>query len=210
MIKVMIADDHDLIREGIRKILRSESDISVVAETAHGGEVIALLSKHKPDVLLLDISMPGPSGLDLLRDIRAHTRKTAVLMLSMHPESRFAVRAMRAGAAGYLTKDHAGEQLAKAIRRVAAGGRYITEGLAETLAEELSAAHDQPPHARLSDREFQVFLLLASGKPVGAIAEELNLGVTTISTYRARILEKMGLSSNADMTQYAYAHKLLE
>lgn len=210
MIRVIVADDHDLIREGIKKILKKESDIHIVGETQRGSEVLDLLTAHPTDVLLLDISMPGISGLDLIKDVRARFRKTAILMLSMHPESRFAIRALRSGASGYLTKEHAGEQLAKAIRRIATGGKYITDDLAEQLAEELNHPEDRPPHASLSDREFQVFLLLAGGRSVGAIAGDLNLGVTTISTYRARILEKMGASTNADLTQYAYSHKLIE
>ena len=210
MIKVCIADDHDLIREGIKKILRTSADMSLVGEAQNGTEVMDVLRKHPSDVLILDISLPGISGLDLLQDLRRTFRKTAVLIVSMHPEERYAIRAFRNGASGYLTKDKAGEFLLEAVRRLASGGRYITEALADRLAEELQRPAHKEPHETLSDREFQIFLFLASGKSVGTIAEELHLGVTTISTYRARILEKMALSSNADMTQYAFSHRLLE
>ena len=210
MIKVCIADDHDLIREGIKKILRTSADMSLVGEAQNGTEVMDVLRKHPSDVLILDISLPGISGLDLLQDLRRTFRKTAVLIVSMHPEERYAIRAFRNGASGYLTKDKAGEFLLEAVSRLASGGRYITEALADRLAEELQRPAHKEPHETLSDREFQIFLFLASGKSVGTIAEELHLGVTTISTYRARILEKMALSSNADMTQYAFSHRLLE
>lgn len=210
MITVCIADDHDLIREGIRKILSKASDLQLVGEAQHGPEVLDLIRRTQPDVLILDITMPGVSGLDLLQDIRKQFKKTSVLIVSMHPEERFAVRALRNGASGYLTKDKAGEHLVEAVRKIAAGGRFITDEVADRLAEELQRPENRAPHTALSDREFQVFLLLASGKTVSAVAEELNLGVTTISTYRTRILEKMSLSTNAELTRYAYAHKLLE
>jgi DNA-binding NarL/FixJ family response regulator len=210
MMNILIVDDHDLIREGIKKILRLESDIRISAEASSGSDVLRLLASNPIDVVLLDISMPGVSGLDLVRDIRKQNPRVAILIVSMHPEDRFAVRALRAGAAGYLTKERAGDHLAVAIRRVASGKKWISEHLAEMLAEELDHPADAEPHQVLSDREFQVFLLLARGKTVAEISEELHLGTTTVSTYRARILQKMGAASNADLIQYAYSRRLLE
>lgn len=209
MIRVSIADDHDLIREGIKRILKTAPDIELVGEAQTGAEVADVLRKSVTDVLILDISLPGISGLDLLQDLRRSFKKTAILVVSMHPEDRFAVRAIRSGAAGYLTKEKAGEFLVQAIRRLASGGRFITDAVADRLAEDLQRPDDRPSHEMLSDREYQVFLLLAAGRTVGEVAEELRLGVTTVSTYRARILEKMGLTTNADMTQYAFSQHLL-
>lgn len=210
MIRVIVADDHDLVREGIKKILMTSSEIRLVGEAQDGPSALELLKSHPADVLILDISLPGISGLDLLQDLKKSFKKTAVLIVSMHPEERFALRALRNGASGYLTKDKAGESLVEAVRKLAGGGRYITPALADRLAEEVQHPAHHAPHEGLSDREFQIFLMLAAGKSVSTVAEVLHLGVTTVSTYRARILEKMSLASNADMTQYAFSHRLLE
>ncbi len=210
MIRVIVADDHDLVREGIKKILLTSSEIKIVGEAQDGLSALELLRSHPADVLILDISLPGISGLDLLQDMKKSFKKTAVLIVSMHAEERFALRAVRNGASGYLTKEKAGESLIDAVRKLAGGGRYITPALADRLAEEVQHPAHHEPHEALSDREFQVFLLLAAGRSVSSVAEELHLSVTTVSTYRARILEKMALASNADMTQYAYSRKLLE
>lgn len=210
MIRVLIADDHALVREGLKKTLAQESDLEVLGEATNSREVQAMVLDTPADVLVLDISMPGASGLSLLHDITRQKKHLKVLILSMHPEERFAVRALREGAAGYMTKESAPDELAQAIRKIAAGRRYISATLAEKLVDELQGETNALPHELLSEREHEVFLMIASGKTVGEIARELSLSVTTVSTHRRRILEKMHFSNNADIVQYAYANNLLQ
>ncbi len=210
MIKILIADDHPMVREGLKKTLSEEPDIHLLGEARNGQETRALVAEHDADVLVLDISMPGTSGLSLLQDVLRMKNDLRVLILSMHPEERFAIRALKEGASGYLTKESAPEELARAIRKIAAGRRYISPTLAEKLVEELQSDSTALPHELLSEREYEIFLMIAGGKTVSAIAEELSLSVATVSTHRRRILEKMNLSNNAEIVQYAYANKLMQ
>lgn len=211
MIKVLIADDHSVVRSGIKQILSEESDMKVTGEARNSQEVIEKISKDKFDVLVLDITMPGKSGLEVLNDIKKIQPNTPILILSMHPEEQFAIRALRSGASGYLTKDGAPEELVIAIRKIHGGGKYISESLAEVLAFDLEERGKGRivPHENLSDREFQVMCMIAAGKSVKEIAKELFLSVKTISTYRARILEKMKMKSNSELTYYAIQNKLI-
>jgi DNA-binding NarL/FixJ family response regulator len=209
MIRLIIADDHQLVREGLRRLVAEQPDIQVVAEAATGAELLALVAQTTPDVVLLDISMPGPPVLEILEALARHLPPVRAVVLSMHPEEQYAVRLMRAGAAGYLTKDRSPEHLVAAVRKAAIGGRYITPSLAEHLA----AALDQKPglpHEQLSERELQVLRMLASGNSVKRIGATLNLSPKTVSTYRARMLEKMKLRSTADLIRYALQHDLTD
>ena len=208
MIRVVIADDHELIREGVKNLLLGETDIAVVGEVARSDEVLRAAEKTGADVLILDLHMPGRPGFELLKDIRSLKPELRVLVLTMHPEDSLAVRVLRAGASGYLTKESASEELLRAIRRVAGGGRYISSTLAERLAAALDQTSGKQPHELLSDREYQVFILLAGGKVVPEIAQSLALSSSTISTYRSRILEKMGMSTNAELMHYAISNNL--
>lgn len=203
MIRVLIADDHTIVREGLKQILAETSDIVVVAEAQDGQEAIRKVRQNDCDVVLLDVAMPGADGLSAMRVLKQEKPSLAVLVLSMYPEEQYAVRFLKAGAAGYLTKESASDELIQAIRRVAQGGKYVTLSLAEKLALGLAFGPDRPSHEALSDREYQVMRLIASGKAVGEIAAELSLSVKTVSTYRARILEKMNLNNNADIIRYA-------
>jgi DNA-binding NarL/FixJ family response regulator len=209
MIKVLIADDHPVIRQGLKQILEEQPDMKVTAEARNGQQAIDLAGKADCDVVVLDLDMPGKSGLDVLKVLKESRPKLPVLILSFHPEEQFALRVLKAGASGYLTKESAPETLVKAVRRVSEGKRYITGTLSESLASELSIEHGELPHARLSDREFQVVRLIASGKTVSEIAEEMCLSVKTISTYRARIMEKMQMKTNAELMRYAIINKLV-
>jgi len=209
MIRILIADDHVLFREGLRQVLARHHDLSVVAEAGEGQEALALIRSTPLDVVLLDITMPGLSGLDVLTDILSEQHHPAVLILSMHPEDQYAVRVLKAGAAGYLTKEAAADELISAIRKVAAGGTYVSTALAEKLARALRSSWDTLPHQLLSDREFQVMRMLALGKKVKEIAEALCLSEKTVTTYRARVLEKMKLRTNTEITRYALRHKLI-
>jgi two-component system, NarL family, invasion response regulator UvrY len=210
MIRILIADDHAVVREGLRKILSEHPDMTVLAEAENSDTVLALVRDRNFDIVILDISMPGRSGLDVLRDIRIENPRLPVLILSMFPEEQFARRVLKAGASGYMTKGSATEDLIKAIRKISAGGKYISPSLAEQLATELESGIDRPTHEILSDREFQVFMALSAGKPVTEIANELSLSAKTVTTYRTRILEKMNLKTNADLTRYAIQHHLIE
>lgn len=210
MIRIMIADDHAIVRAGLKQIVGEISDMEVAGEAASGQEALALARRGNLDVVLLDLSMPGRGGMDALRQLKKEQPDLPVLILSIYAEDQYALRALKAGAAGYLTKDGAPDELVAAIRRAAAGRRYIRSSLAEKLAGELAGDTDKLPHERLSDREYQVMLMLASGKTVGGIANELSLSVKTISTNRARLLRKMGLSTNAELTYYAVKRRLLE
>lgn len=208
MAKVLIADDHAIIRRGLQQILAEEHDLEVSeAEGPH--EVIRMVRQQAWDIVLLDLDMPGKSGLDVLKELKQARPKLPVLILSMHPEDQFAVRTLRAGAAGYMTKAAAPDELVKAVRKTLKGGRYISETVADKLAVNLDADTEKPPHESLSDREYQVICLIASGKTVGEIAEELSLSVPTVSTYRTRILEKMGMKTNAELTHYAIRNGLI-
>ncbi|HEX8297861.1 MAG TPA: response regulator transcription factor [Rubricoccaceae bacterium] len=209
MTRVVIADDHTVVRRGLAEVISDAVDLAVVGEAASGDALLGLLRGGTPDVIVLDLSMPGPSGLDLVKQLRAEYPSLPLLVLSMHPEDQYAVRVLRAGAAGYLTKEAAERDLVQAIRRVAAGGRYLTPVLAESLLAHFDSDPGAAPHASLSDREFQVLRLLASGKPVSTIGEELALSVKTVSTYRARLLQKMGLKNNAELTRYAIENGLI-
>ena len=210
MIKILVADDHAIFREGLKRILGDTRDMVVAGEAASSQEVISKLWKSDYDLVLLDISFPGRSGLDVLKQLRSLKPKLPVLILSMHPEEQYAVRALRAGASGYLTKGSASNELIKAIRRVARGRKYITSSLAEKLAFELENHSDRPPHKTLSDREYQVMCMIASGKRIKDIAAELSLSVKTIDTYRARILKKMNMLNTAQLTHYALKNNLVD
>ena len=210
MINILIADDHELIREGLQKILKKEMDMEVMGEARNAREVFDQVKNRKLSIVLLDISMPGLSGLDVLTELKQSYPKLPVLILSMHPEDRFAVRALKAGAAGYVTKDSAVTELVQAIRKVVTGGRYVSVRLAEKLVEELDQGTEKPVHEMLSDREFQVMRMVAAGKKMSEIAEELSLSVSTVSTYRQRILEKMNMGSNVDLIRYAIENHLIE
>jgi len=210
MIQVLIADDHAIVRKGLRQILEETVDIVVADEAGNATDVIDLIRHNSYDVLVLDISMPDNTGLDLLKQIKSDHPDQPVLILSMHPEQQYAVRVIKAGASGYLTKESAPEQLIQAIRKIASGGRYITPSLAEKLAMALEVGSEKSMHDALSDREYQVMVLIASGKTVTEIANKLFLSVKTISTYRARVLEKMQMKNNAELTHYAIQHGLVD
>ncbi len=203
MIRILIADDHRIVREGLKKILSLESDFQIVGEAARVDETMQLLQRTRPDVLVLDISMPGRSGLDALPDLRAHSPATRVLVLSMHPVEMHAVRCLKAGASGYLTKDAVPEELVTAVRRIHSGRNYITSALAEQLADQLTASGTPTSLASLSVREVEVLRMLAGGKKPAAIADALGVSPRTVGTYRRRILEKLNLKSTADLIHFA-------
>lgn len=209
MIRIAIADDHPIVREGLRRIASEGAGISVTGEASSAAELFRLLAVAPVDVVLLDVSMPGSTLVDTLKELRERHRSAKVLVLSVHPEDQWAVRALRAGAAGYLTKDHSPEQLVDAIRRVARGGKYVSTALAERLADLVDNGGTQAPHERLSNREFEVLRALGSGMAIKEVAQQLNLSAKTISTYRTRLLEKMGLKSRADLVRYVVEHQLL-
>jgi two-component system, NarL family, invasion response regulator UvrY len=210
MIRVLLVDDHTMFREGLKQILSKHSDIVVVAEAGSGEDALALIRTTTCDAVILDISLPGRSGWEILSDLRRECPALPVLILSMHPEDQYAVRMLRAGAAGYVGKDAAADELVVAIRKVAAGGRYISPAVAEQLAFSVGHAQSSLPHETLSNREFQVMCLLAGGKSIKTIAEELFLSEKTITTYRARILEKLQLQNNIELTHYVRDHRLNE
>lgn len=209
MIRILVADDHAVVREGVKQILAGLNDMVVEGEAANGQETLEKVMRGNYDVVLLDISMPGRSGLEILKEVVTQRPRLPVLILSMHPEEQYAVRALRAGAAGYLTKASAPQELIGAIRKVSRGGKYVTASLAEKLALELDYGAEKPRHETLSNREYQIMLMLAWGKSVGEIAAELCLSVKTVSTYRSRIMEKMGMKKNAELTLYAVNNQLL-
>jgi two-component system invasion response regulator UvrY len=209
MAKVLIADDHAVFRAGLKQFLHDVPGVNEVGEAASGNEVIDRLRQNDWDVLVLDINMPDRSGLDILRHVRAGHERTRVLILSGYPERQYAINVLRAGASGYIAKDADPEELLKAVRLVLQGRRYVSESLAELLVTDLDQG-DQPLHAKLSEREFQIFGKLASGNAVSEIARELCLSVKTVSTYRARILEKLHLRTNADLTSYAMRNEIIQ
>jgi DNA-binding NarL/FixJ family response regulator len=210
MLRILVADDHEVVRKGLVKVLAETLQPIKVDEANNGQEVLSKVLKGEYDLVVLDIKMPGKSGLDVLKEIKQHKPQLPVLILSMHPEEQFAIRAMRAGASGYLTKECAGDELVLAVRKALKGERYISSTLAEILAGELTIDSGKPLHEILSDREYQVMLMIASGKPVGAIAKELRLSVKTVSSYRANILLKTRMKNNAEITHYAIQNKLVD
>ena len=209
MISVFIADDHAIVRQGLKQILSDTADIRLAGEAATGQETLRLVRSGTCDVLVLDLNMPGISGLDILRVLKGERPNLPVLILSIHAENQYAVRCLQAGAAGYLTKESAPEELVEAIRQVVAGGKYVSRGLAESLAMRLNNDGEQPRHETLSDREFQVLQLMGAGNSLSEIAAALSLSVKTVSTYRARMLEKLGLKSSAEIIQYAIQNRLV-
>lgn len=210
MIRLAIADDHPIVREGLRRIASEDAGISVIGEASSAAELFCLLAAAAVDVVLLDVTMPGATFVDTLGELRARHSSIKVLVLSAHPEDQWAVRALRAGAAGYLTKDHSPDQLVQAIRRVARGGKYVSESMAERLAGMVDKRTAGAPHERLSDREFEVLCALGSGMMVKDVAKQLRLSAKTVSTYRTRLLEKMGFQTTADLVRYVVAHDLFE
>jgi DNA-binding NarL/FixJ family response regulator len=207
---ILIADDHPIVRQGLRQMLASEADMNVVGEARNGHEVVDISKRVEWDVAVLDYNMPGRTGLELVKELKQRHPGRPVLILSMYPEERYALRALKAGAAGYITKESATGELVNAIRKVAKGGRYVSPGLGERLAQELAGDNERAVHERLSDREYQIMWMIASGRTVGEVAEQLFLSPNTISTYRARILRKMNMRSNAELMHYAIAHRLVD
>ena len=210
MIKVLIADDHAVVRRGLRQILSEVPEILVGGEACNAQEVRERMRAERWDVIVLDINMPGASGIELLAELRREHDAPRVLILTVSPEDQYAVRAIKAGAAGFLTKESAPEKLIEAVRKVATGGRYVSPELAEALASLFAGESRGAPHERLSDREFEVMKMLASGKTVSIVAQELGLSVKTVSTHRTRILKKMEMATNAELTHYAVRSRLVE
>ena len=210
MLRILVADDHEILRKGLVKVLAETLQPIKIDEARNGQEAMNKVLKGEYDLVVLDIKMPGKSGMDVLKEIKHHQPKLPVIILSMHPEEQFAIRAIRAGASGYLTKECAGDELVLAIRKALKGERYISGSLAEILAGGLDSDPEKPLHEILSDREYQVMRMIASGKPVGAIAKELCLSAKTISSYRTNILLKTGMKNNAEITHYAIQNKLVD
>jgi len=208
-INILIADDHPIVREGLKQIISETDTMTVAGEAGNGQEVLSLVAKNEYDLLLLDISMPGRNGLEVLKELKNGHPRLPVLILSIYPEEQYAVRAFRAGASGYLSKASAANELISAITKIVNGGRYVTESLAEKLTYYLDKDPSVPPHDLLTDREYEVMLMLGSGKTVTEIAEELVLSVKTISTYRSHILEKMKMKNNAEITLYVVNNNLI-
>lgn len=210
MIEIIIADDHAIVRQGLKKMLAEESDMKVVGEASSADETLRLIRAHRCNVLLLDVTMPGKSGLDIIKDLKQSSPKMHILVLSMHPEAQFALRVLRAGGSGYLTKESAPEELVRAIRKVAQGGKYVSSTLAELLATLTETDIEKLPHDRLSEREFQILRMIVQGKSVSEIAQQLSLSIKTVSTYRTRVLDKMNVRSNAELARYAVEHRIVE
>jgi len=210
MIRILIADDHAIVRAGLKQIIADTDDLQVTGEASNGQEVLDALERDAYDVVVLDLSMPGRGGLDALKQIHSAYPQLPVLILSMHPEEQYAVRALRSGASGYLSKESASEELVAAIRHTASGRKYVSPSLAEHLADEVAGSDLEEPHHSLSDRELQVLCMIASGQTVSNIADELSLSVKTVSTYRERILLKMKMRSNAELTHYAIKNHLID
>lgn len=210
VIRVLLADDHAIVRAGLKEILADTGDITVAGEASSGQEVLGRIRDNDYDVAVLDMSMPGRSGIELIRQVKGERPKLRILVLTMHSEQQYAVRALKAGASGYLTKESAPDQLVAAIRRIAAGGAFVSPETAEQLALDVNRAPGGPVHTLLSDREYQVFELIVNGKSVTDIARHLALSVKTVSTHKTRILHKMGVTSQAELVRYALEHRLLE
>ncbi|MBI1748989.1 MAG: response regulator transcription factor [Acidobacteria bacterium] len=210
MIRILIADDHAIVRKGLKQIVSDAPDKATVGEAQNAYELLEHVRNQTWDVVILDMSMPGKSGLDLLQELHYQRPKLPILALSIHPEDQFAIRVLKAGAAGYLTKEISPEELVRAIWKVAHGGKYVSPTLAEKLALDLQSDRDKLPHEQLSDREYEVLLMIACGTSAGAMADRLSLSVKTIHTYRARLMEKMRITSNAEIIHYAIRHRLLD
>ncbi len=210
MIKIIIADDHIIIRAGIKQLLEGAHDMVVAGEASDGQRLIQEIQKNHYDVIVIDISMPGRNGIEIIKQIRASGDKTPILALSYYPEEQFAIRVLKAGACGYMNKDVQPEELVEAIYKVARGGTYVSPAVAEKLAMNINMTQDASPHESLTDREHEVFLKIAGGMTVSEIADEMFLSVKTVSTYRARILEKLNLKNNAEITYYAIRNNLIE
>jgi len=210
IVKICIADDHAIFREGLKQIIACTANMVVAGEAADGTEMLDKVRQGDYDLAILDISLPGRSGLDILVEIKALKPKLPVLILSMHPEEQYALRALKSGASGYLTKGSSSQELLAALRKISLGKKYVSDSLAETLACRLGADNDGPPHEQLSDREFQVMRMIAAGTTPKRIAEQLMISIKTVNTYRTRVLQKMNATCNADLTRYALEHRLLQ
>jgi two-component system, NarL family, invasion response regulator UvrY len=210
MINIFIADDHELVREGLKKILKEDIDIKVVGEAQNASEVLEKMHTTVCDIILLDMNMPGRSGIDLITDLKILKPELKILVLSIHPEDRFALRTLKAGASGYISKDTALDELVIAIRKIYSRGKYLSYNLAEQLAFDVGTDKDQLPHECLSNRELEIMLMIVSNKKIKEIASDLSLSISTVNTYRARIYEKMSMKSNVELTHYAMNHNLLE
>lgn len=210
MIRVVIADDHTIVREGLKQLLSAAADLAVIGEAQNGQEVLQRVREDDFDVLLLDMSMPGKSGIELIKQVRSEKPKLRILVLSMHEEEQYAVRALKAGAAGYMTKESASAQLVAAIRKVAGGGAFISPAVAEQFALGAMPQTEGLPHTALSDREFQVFQMLVRGTSVSGIAKQLNLSVKTVSTHKANVMQKMNMTNQSELIRYALNHRLLD
>ena len=210
MIKILIADDHAIVRRGLKQIVGETSDIIVAGEASDGHEALDKISQGDYDVIVMDLSMPALSGFDLLKRVKSEYPRIPVLILSIHPEDQYAVRCLKAGASGYLTKESAPDELLAAIQKVYMGGKYVSNSLAEKLAFDIGVEGEELPHTTLSDREFQVLLMIGKGKTISQISEDLYLSPKTVSTYRSRILEKMNMQNNAEITHYTIKHGLVD
>jgi len=210
MIRILVADDHPVVRNGLRLMLNAHADLKITGEATTSEEAIALVKEDRWDVVILDLGLPGAGGIEVLRTIKEHAPKLPVLVLSVHPEDELAIRLLRLGADGYITKGAESEVLVPAIRKVARGGRFVSEAVNEKLLERVGPHTAGEPYERLSDREYQVLRLLAAGKTTTEIANELSLSVKTVSTYRTRLLEKLNVRTTADLIRYALAQKLVE
>lgn len=210
MIKIFLADDHELVREGLKKILKEENDIQVINEATNGEEVLNKIINCDCDIILLDMNMPGRNGIDLIKELKTTLPALHILVLSIYPEEKYALRALKAGASGYITKDSAIEELVSAIRRIYERGKYVSETLAEKLVSQIDSSSNLLPHERLSDRELQIMCMIASNKSIKEIAGELFLSISTVNTYRSRILEKMNMKTDIEITHYAIYNNLIE
>ena len=210
MIKVLIADDHAVVREGVKHILSEMPDMLIAGEAGRGQEVLEKVGKNEYDLILLDIAMPGRDGLEILKDLKLQKPKLPVLILSMFPEEQYALRALKSGASGYLTKDSIPDELIKAIQKIVRGGKYISSSFSEKMLFSFDSDAEKPLHETLSDREYQVMRMIASGKTLKEIADELALSVKTVSTYKSRILDKTGMKNNVELTHYAVKHRLVD
>lgn len=208
--RILIADDHPLVRQGLKQVLEGQADLDVVAEAKDGNDAVQQAGSVEWDVAVIDFNMPGKAGVELVKELRRRYPARPVLVLSMYPEDRYALRLLKAGAAGYLNKESAPEELVGALHKVVAGGRYVSAALGEKLALAVSGSGEQPAYEKLSDREYQIMWLLASGRTVGEIAKQLFLSANTVSTYRARILKKINVKNNAELMRYAIRHQLID
>lgn len=208
--RVLIVDDHPVVRKGLLQILAEEPEIAVAEEAENASKMLDLVKEERWDIVVLDITLPDRSGLEALKDLKAIRPALPVLILSMHPEDQYAMRVLKAGAAGYMNKDSASEELVNAVRKVVGGGKYVSPSMAEKLAAVIGSDYERPAHESLSDREFQVMCMIASGKRLKEMAAELCLSAKTVSTYRARVLEKMGMDNNAELTYYAVKNGLID